>query len=81
MIIAVGALIVFAVIALAVLWAAPWDDDGGVDTSPGISDQIGGGGDGGTGGTDGGSGGTGGGDGGTGGGGGEGSGGGAAPAQ
>ena len=33
--------VVLAVVALAVLWSAPWDDDNdGVDTTPGISDDV-----------------------------------------
>jgi hypothetical protein len=60
--VALAAVVVLAVIAFAVLWTQPWDDDGGADTTPGISDNIvpdggdggGTGGDGGTGGGDGG---------------------------
>lgn len=58
--IALAAVLVLAVIAFAVLWTQPWDDDGGADTTPGISDNIvpdggdGGGGTGGDGGTGGG---------------------------
>jgi hypothetical protein len=63
MMIALAVLILAAVVALAVLWAAPWDDDDGGSTpqAPGIGEQVpvpgegeGGGGEGG--GTDGGSG-------------------------
>lgn len=38
---AIAALVVIAVVALAVLFTQPWDDDnGGVDTSPGITDDV-----------------------------------------
>ena len=45
--IAAGALLVGLIIALAVLWAQPWDDDGGstVPVDPPITDDSGGGGD------------------------------------
>ena len=61
MMIALAVLVVAAVVALAVLWAQPWDDDGGsTPQSPGVGEEIPvpGEGDGGTGGggTDGGSG-------------------------
>lgn len=59
MMIALAVLVVAAVVALAVLWAQPWDDDGGsTPQAPGVGEEIPvpGEGDGGTGGTDGGSG-------------------------
>lgn len=64
-IVALVAIVLLALVAFAVLWAQPWDDDGGGDTTPGISnpvdDVIPGDTDGGTGGGDTGGGGTGGG--------------------
>ncbi len=44
MLIAVAALIAIVVIGLAVLWAAPWDDDGGnTPNIPDVTDNSGGG--------------------------------------
>lgn len=42
--IAIAAILAVVVIGLAVLWAAPWDDDGGNDIvpSPDITDDSGG---------------------------------------
>ena len=41
MMIALAVLIVAAVVALAVLWAQPWDDDGGsTPQAPGVGDQV-----------------------------------------
>lgn len=40
--IALAAIVVLALIAFAVLWSQPWDDDGGTNTNPnvpGISDD------------------------------------------
>lgn len=56
MVLGILALLLLAVIAFALLWTQPWDDDGAVDTTPGISDNSGGGTGGGSG-TDGGTGG------------------------
>ena len=45
---AAAALIAVLIIGLAVFWAQPWDDDGGVNTAPvdpAITDDSGGGGD------------------------------------
>jgi hypothetical protein len=46
LVLTVAALVVLAIIALAVLWAAPWDDNDGDSTPnvPGITDDSGGGG-------------------------------------
>lgn len=43
--VAIAALVVFAVIALAVLFARPWDDNGANNTPnvPGVTDNSGGG--------------------------------------
>src|SRR4029078_6733658 len=49
MLVAIGALIVFAIIALSVLYARPWDDNNSNNNTPnvpGISDNSGGGGSG-----------------------------------
>jgi hypothetical protein len=41
MMIALAVLIVAAVVALAVLWAQPWDDDNGsTPDAPGIGEQV-----------------------------------------
>jgi hypothetical protein len=48
LLVAIAAVLILAIVAFAVIWAAPWDDDGDgiADPSvPGITDDIGGGGD------------------------------------
>lgn len=41
MMIALAVLVIAAVVALAVLWAAPWDDDGGsTPQAPGIGEEV-----------------------------------------
>jgi hypothetical protein len=37
--VAVVAILVLAVIAFAVLWTEPWEDDGGSPSTPGITDD------------------------------------------
>jgi hypothetical protein len=38
--VALAAIIIFAIVAFAVLYSRPWDDDGAADNSPGITDVV-----------------------------------------